>query len=148
VIKKAGLVKKVTFASQIGLEEVMKLMDTNLYGPWRMVQEFSFLLKKSTEGRIINISSGMGELAGLKADYPGYRISKASLNALTLMLADEFVPKGVLVYAMCPGWVKTDMGGPDAPRSVEEGADTAVWLATSEGIEPGKFYRDRKVINW
>ena len=118
LIKKTSLVKKIPKASQIELAEVKELMDTNLYGPWRMVQKFSALLQNSTEGRIINISSGMGELAGLKADYPAYRISKASLNALTIMLADEYASKGVLVYAMCPGWVKTDMGGPDADHEV------------------------------
>lgn len=147
-LKKSGVINTGNTASQIPRHEVELIMDTNLYGPWMMVQQFSFLLQKSNEGRVINMSSGMGELKSLKADYPGYRISKASLNALSIMLADEFDSKGVGVYAMCPGWVRTDMGGPDAPRSVAEGADTAIWLATAEGIESGKFYRDRKVIDW
>ena len=94
------------------------------------------------------MSSGMGELMGLDGNHPAYRISKASLNALTIMLARELKEKRICVNAMCPGWVRTDMGGPDAPRSVEEGADTAVWLAASDEIPCGKFFRDRNPIDW
>ena len=88
----------------------------------------------------------MGELGSLDSDYPAYRLSKAALNALTIMLSKE--SSKVKVNSMCPGWVRTDMGGPDAPRSVEEGADTAVWLATEDDIPAGKFFRDRNIIDW
>lgn len=148
VVKQIDLRPSDNRASGIPLDEVRFLMETNLYGAWRMAQAFKPLLLKSSAGRIINVSSGMGELSSLKGDYPAYRISKAALNALSIMLADELAPKGIQVNAMCPGWVRTDMGGPDAPRPVEEGADTAVWLATASHIESGKFYRDRKVIEW
>ncbi|MEN8224158.1 MAG: SDR family oxidoreductase [Bacteroidota bacterium] len=134
--------------SEVSLEEVNYIMETNLYGPWRMIRTFLPLIRKSPEGRIINISSGMGALNSLKGDYPAYRLSKSSLNAMTIMLSKELVETGICVNAMCPGWVRTDMGGPDAPRDVREGADTAVWLATEKKIPNGKFFRDRKIIDW
>lgn len=148
VLKNAGLLKPEVTATQIPLTEVRFLMETNLYGPWQMAQAFTPLLQKSKGGRIINVSSGLGELRTLKANYPAYRISKAGLNALTIMLADDLYRDGIIVNAMCPGWVRTDMGGPDAPRSVEQGAETAVWLATQPNIESGKFYRDKEIIDW
>ena len=90
----------------------------------------------------------MGQLKSLTGYYPGYSLSKSSLNALTIMLSNEMSRKGIKVNAICPGWVKTDMGGRDAPRNVSEGADTAVWLSTEKEIPTGKFFRDRKVIEW
>ena len=148
VLQKAGIIAMPAMASDIPFGEVKHIMETNLYGPWRMIQVFLPLLQKSDEGRIINMSSGMGELNGLGADYPAYRLSKSSLNVITIMLSQELSARGIIVNAMCPGWVKTDMGGPDAPREVSEGADTAVWLATEKEIPNGKFFRDRKVIDW
>ncbi|MBL7850105.1 MAG: SDR family oxidoreductase, partial [Cyclobacteriaceae bacterium] len=79
---------------------------------------------------------------------PAYCISKSLLNAITRHLAHELQPKGITVNAFCPGWVKTDMGGKSAPRSVEHGAETGVWLATAENTGGGKFFRDQKVIPW
>ena len=82
----------------------------------------------------------------MQGGYPAYRISKSGLNALTRILAAE--EGAVRVNSLCPGWVRTDMGGSGAPRSVEEGADTAVWLATDPDVGSGGFYRDRKPIPW
>ena len=147
-LEKAGLDFTGNRAAAVPLEQVRQTMETNLYGPWRMSQLFIPLLLKSESGRIINISSGMGQLGDLSGLYPAYRLSKASLNALTIMLARDLENLGIRVNAMCPGWVRTDMGGPDAPRSVEEGADTAVWLATNEEIPTGRFFRDRQEISW
>jgi NAD(P)-dependent dehydrogenase (short-subunit alcohol dehydrogenase family) len=113
-----------------------------------MIQVFLPLLEKGDGPRIINISSGMGELASLTGELPAYSLSKASLNALTIMFSNELKKKGIKVNAMCPGWVRTDMGGPNAPRPVEQGADTAVWLATEAHIPTGKFFQDRKEISW
>ncbi len=144
----SGIVVNKNRASSVAIDSVKSTLETNLYGPWRMIQVFLPLLKKSHEGRIINMSSGMGQFSAMSADYPAYRVSKSSLNALTLMLADELKNNGMKVNAMCPGWVRTDMGGPDAPRKVSQGADTAVWLALEEEIPTGKFYRDRRIINW
>lgn len=135
-------------AKDVPLTGVKEIMDTNFYGPWRMIQVFLPLILNSKGGRIINMSSGLGELGSLNGNYPGYSLSKSSLNAMTIMFANELKDQGVFVNAMCPGWVRTDMGGPNAPRDVSEGADTAVWLATAEKVPTGKFFRDRKEINW
>jgi NAD(P)-dependent dehydrogenase (short-subunit alcohol dehydrogenase family) len=148
VMRKAGIIQKENGASDVPLVHVKGIMETNFYGAWRMIQAFIPLLCKSENGRIINMSSGMGELKSLTGYYPGYSLSKASLNALTIMFSNELKEKGIMVNAMCPGWVKTDMGGPSAPRNVSEGADTAVWLATEENISTGKFFRDRNEIEW
>jgi NAD(P)-dependent dehydrogenase (short-subunit alcohol dehydrogenase family) len=148
LLRQTGLIRKRKNVTDIPLDQVKYLMETNFYGPWRLSQIFLPLLEKSENGRIINMSSGMGELKDLDGEYPAYRISKSSLNALTIMLAEGLKGKRISVNAMCPGWVKTDMGGPDAPRTVEQGADTAVWLATEEVIPTGKFFRDRREIDW
>jgi NAD(P)-dependent dehydrogenase (short-subunit alcohol dehydrogenase family) len=147
-LQNAGLISKRGNVADVSLDDVRIIMETNLYGAWRMCRVFLPILEKSENGRIINISSGMGEMETLAGDYSGYRMSKVSLNALTIMLANELKHKRMSVNAMCPGWVKTDMGGPNATREVSEGADTAVWLATEKQIPTGKFFRDRAEINW
>jgi NAD(P)-dependent dehydrogenase (short-subunit alcohol dehydrogenase family) len=147
-LRKAGIIPRQKGAENVSLQGVRTIMETNFYGPWRMIRAFLPLLLKSGDGRIINMSSGMGELKNLSGVSPGYSLSKSSLNALTIMFSNELKEKGIKVNAMCPGWVRTDMGGPDAPRNVGEGADTAVWLTTEKEIPTGKFFRDRKVIDW
>lgn len=100
-------------------------------------------------GRIVNVSSGMGQLADMGGGYPAYRMSKTCLNAMTRIMASELRGSNILVNAMCPGWVGTDMGGPGAYHSVEQGAETAVWLATLPDDGPqGGFFRDKKPIPW
>lgn len=129
------------------LDEMEQTIDTNLMGPIRTAKSFMSLLKESDDARIINLSSGMGELASLRSGgYAAYRLSKTSLNAFTILLASEL--QSVKVFAMCPGWVQTDMGGKGAPRPVSKGAETAVWLATDKQPASGNFYRDKKVISW
>ncbi len=94
-------------------------------------------------------SSGGGSMTDPIGGWsPAYCVSKSALNALTRHFAYELSSQKISVNAYCPGWVRTDMGGKSAPRSVEQGADTAVWLATADKIETGKFYRDRKIIPW
>lgn len=129
-------------------EDAKVVMDVNFYGPWRMILAFVPLLRKSTDARIINISSGMGQLRELDGNYPAYRMSKAGLNALTLMFSRQLENEGIRVNAVCPGWVRTAMGGPEAPLSVKEGADTPVWLANCENPPTGKFFKNRTIIEW
>jgi NAD(P)-dependent dehydrogenase (short-subunit alcohol dehydrogenase family) len=116
--------------------------------PLHLAQALAPLLKRSGVGRIVNMSSGMGTLSEMEGGYAAYRISKAALNAVTGILAAE-LRGAVAVNSMCPGWVKTDMGGANAERDVSQGADTAVWLALDAPQNlTGKFLRDRKVIPW
>lgn len=129
--------------------EFRRTLETNFFGVLRLVRTMLPLLEKSEDPRIINVSSGMGALDSMhEPGYVGYRFSKWALNGLTMMLAGEFADGRIKVNALCPGWVRTDMGGQNASRSVAEGADTAVWLATTEGVPTGKFFRDRKEIPW
>jgi NAD(P)-dependent dehydrogenase (short-subunit alcohol dehydrogenase family) len=138
-----------TNASDADLDEVRETLETNLYGAWRLTKTVLPLMRRNGYGRIVNLSSGMGQLAEMGGHSPSYRVSKASLNALTRMLTAELEGENVLVNSCCPGWVRTDMGGPNARRSVEEGADTPVWLATLPDDGPrGGFFRDRKPIPW
>ena len=123
--------------------------ETNVFGAVRMCREVVPHMRRLRYGRIVNVSSGLGQLHQMGAGSPAYRVSKASLNALTATLAAEVADAGILVNSMSPGWVRTDMGGEMAPRSVEEGADTAVWLAQLPSNGPtGQFFRDRKPIPW
>lgn len=131
------------------LNTLRQTMETNVYGPLLMCQALIPVMKQNNYGRIINLSSGLGQLSDMNGGFSAYRISKTSLNALTRIFNDELKDCNILVNSMCPGWVKTDMGGPGAMRSVSEGADTAIWLATLPDNGPrGKFFRDRKEIPW
>ncbi len=122
-------------------------MVTNVHGPLTVVKQFLPLFTKN--GRIIMTSSGGGSMTDAVGGWsPAYCISKSALNAMTRHLAYELSDRQIAVNAYCPGWVRTDMGGKSAPRNVEQGADTAVWLATTEHINSGLFFRDRKVIPW
>jgi NAD(P)-dependent dehydrogenase (short-subunit alcohol dehydrogenase family) len=106
-------------------------------------------MQRNDYGRIINMSSGLGQLTEMADSYPAYRISKTAINALTRMFSEELKGYNILVNSMSPGWVKTDMGGAQAPLTVEQGADTAVWLATlPDGGPSGKFFRERKEMAW
>lgn len=125
-----------------------KTIETNVLGALRVTRAFAPLLAKSKAPRVINVSSGGGQLTGGADGWsPAYCISKTALNGVTSQLAAA-LPK-FAVNSVCPGWVRTDMGGRNATRSVEEGADTIVWLATDAPQElTGKFLRDRKEIPW
>jgi NAD(P)-dependent dehydrogenase (short-subunit alcohol dehydrogenase family) len=133
----------------ISREQLVETFHTNTFGPVKVAQAFLPFLKKSRGARIINLSSGYGEIGGLSHNVPSYCLSKLTLNGVTIMLDQALRSEGIAVYVMCPGWVRTDMGGANAPRSVKEGADTAVWLATeAPQTLSGKLFRDRRAIPW
>jgi NAD(P)-dependent dehydrogenase (short-subunit alcohol dehydrogenase family) len=128
---------------------VKQTLETNLFGAWRLCQVCIPLMRERGFGRIVNVSSGAGRLTGMNGRLPAYRVSKTALNAVTRILADELSGSGILVNSADVGWVRTDMGGPNARSSVEEGADTPVWLATLSDEGPtGGFFRERRETSW
>jgi NAD(P)-dependent dehydrogenase (short-subunit alcohol dehydrogenase family) len=129
-------------AAGADLTVVRQALETNLLGAWQAVNAFLDLLLASGRGRIVNVSSGAGSLDGMGGGLPGYKVSKAALNALTLMLADELRSARVLVNSVCPGWVATDMGGPGG-RPVADGARSVLWAVDlPDGGPTGGFFRD------
>ncbi len=133
----------------VSLATVRETLETNTLGPLRMAQALLSLLAKSPAGRIVNVSSGMGALNDMEGGHAAYRISKTALNAVTRILAADLAAHRIAVNSMCPGWVRTDMGGAHAERDVAEGADTAVWLTLDAAQSlTGGFYRDREPIPW
>ncbi|HEV2718445.1 MAG TPA: SDR family oxidoreductase [Thermoanaerobaculia bacterium] len=121
----------------------------NTLGPFLMMQRFAKLLRQSGHGRVVNVSSGAGQLSSMSGYAPSYSTSKAALNAITILFANALRHDDVLVNCADPGWVRTDMGGSAAPRNVSEGADTIVWLATLPDDGPtGGFFHDRQRIAW
>ncbi len=133
----------------IPLEDYRDTLETNLLGAIAVCQAFVPGMAERRYGRVVNVSSGAGQLSGMSTYAPAYSISKAALNAFTKVLAATYRSRGVLVNAVDPGWVRTDMGGRHAPRSVEQGADTIVWLATlGDRGSSGGFFRDRRPIAW
>lgn len=133
----------------VSRERMVETLQTNTFGQLEVTQAFLPYLRQANAARVINVSSGYGQLEGLSAGVPSYCLSKLALNGLTIMLAESLQADRIAVNSMCPGWVRTDMGGPDASRSVEEGADTAVWLADEAPHElTGKMFRDRQEISW
>jgi NAD(P)-dependent dehydrogenase (short-subunit alcohol dehydrogenase family) len=149
LINNAGIIAAEDASGlEVPLATVRATLETNTLAPLHLAQTLAPLLKRSRAGRIVNVSSGMGALSDMQLGYAAYRISKAALNAVTGILAAA-LHGAVAVNSMCPGWVKTDMGGANAERDVSQGADTAVWLALDAPQElTGKFLRDRQVIPW
>ncbi|OBQ66769.1 SDR family oxidoreductase [Mesorhizobium loti] len=127
---------------------IREAFETNVFGAWRVAAAFASLLGAGGHGRLVNVSSEGGSLASMGAGAPAYSTSKAALNALTRVLAAELRGSGVLVNAICPGWVATDMGGPGG-RPVAQGAAGIVWAATLPDDGPtGGFFRDGKRLPW
>ena len=130
-------------------DAMQRTLDINLLGAWRLTAALVPLLRASGHGRVVNLSSGMGQLSDMGTRSPAYRVSKAGINVMTRVLAGELREDGVLVNSACPGWVKTDLGGGGAHREIDEGADTPVWLATlPDGGPTGGFFRNREPIPW
>jgi NAD(P)-dependent dehydrogenase (short-subunit alcohol dehydrogenase family) len=131
------------------LDRVKESMEANLFGAWRLCEAAIPLMQRNGYGRIVNVSTGLAALEDMGGGSPGYRVSKTALNALTRILASELRGSGILVNAVNPGWVQTDMGGSGATRSVEEGAEALVWAATLPNSGPtGGFFRDRQPVSW
>ena len=131
------------------LDAFRDTFETNCFGVVEVCREFVPPMAERGYGRIVNVSSGAGQLSRMSTYAPAYSMSKAALNAFTRLLAHTYRDAGVLANAVDPGWVRTDMGGRSAPRSVQQGADTAVWLATLPDRGPsGGFFRDRREIAW
>ena len=127
---------------------ILKTIETNAMGPLTLIQSIVPHMIENDYGRIINISSGMGQLENMNGHWPGYRMSKCSLNALTKILSDEVADHNIYINSVCPGWVRTDMGGNSASLSVEQGVESIVWLATCDDSPKGKFISNKKEINW
>ena len=126
-----------------------RTFDATVFGAIEVCRVFAPEMARAGYGRIVNVSSGAGQLSTMSTYAPAYSMSKAALNAFTRILANTYRGAGVLVNAVDPGWVRTDMGGPSAPRSPQEGAETIVWLATlPDGGPTGGFFRDRRPIPW
>jgi NAD(P)-dependent dehydrogenase (short-subunit alcohol dehydrogenase family) len=149
LISNAGIISDEEASGlEVKLSTLRATLETNTLAPLHVAQTLAPLLKRSVAGRIVNMSSGMGALSEMEGGYAAYRISKVALNAVTRILAAK-LGGAVAVNSMCPGWVRTDMGGANAERDVSQGADTAVWLALDAPQDlTGKFLRDRKVIAW
>jgi NAD(P)-dependent dehydrogenase (short-subunit alcohol dehydrogenase family) len=149
LINNAGIIAKGEApALKVELATVRETLETNALGPLHLAQALAPLLQRGSSPRIVNMSSGMGALTDNAGGYAAYRMSKTLLNGVTAILAAELAGE-IAVNSVCPGWVKTDMGGAGAPRDVAEGADTAVWLALdAPATLTGKFVRDRTVIPW
>lgn len=150
LVNNAGIYdREDTSILDLSIDRLLHTLQTNTFGAIRVAQACWRLLEKSQAGRIINVSSGLGQLADMDHETPAYCISKTALNAVTRQLAGAGRAWGIAVNSICPGWVRTDMGGPNAHRSVEEGVDTIVWLAAEAPQDlTGQFLRDRQPIPW
>ncbi len=129
-------------------EAIQRALDTNFFGAYRLTIALLGLLRESAHARIVNVSSGMGGVAEMGGWTPGYRVSKAAMNAMTRILSTELKDEGILVNSACPGFVDTDMGGPmGATKTVQDGASGIVWLATLPDDGPtGGFFRDQRPV--
>ncbi|HEY9821691.1 MAG TPA: SDR family oxidoreductase [Candidatus Sericytochromatia bacterium] len=151
LVNNAGIYLDASNASVLEVEPtlILQTLQTNTLGPLRLTQKLVPLLAQSNAGKVINVSSGGGQLTDMSDWAPAYSLSKTALNAVTGMMAAALRDKHIVVNSICPGWVRTDMGGSGASRSVQQGADTVTWLATEAPSDlTGKFLRDQKVIPW
>lgn len=136
---------------ELSIEKLQRVLETNVYGPLLVTQAFWPLLERGEDARVINVSSGMGRLHDMKNDQPAYSLSKTALNALTRQFADLGAGENgakISVNSICPGWVKTDMGGQEAPRTPAQGASIIVKLATMENPPSGGYLNEDGDINW
>lgn len=157
LINNAGvLIDKVDYVGEDLFEHlrhdknnIAQTLDTNIIGPYLLCEAFGPIMRKQRYGRIVNISSSMGQLSEMQEGFAAYRISKAGVNAVTRIFSAVYKGHNVLVNSICPGWVKTDMGGPNAQREIDEGISGIIWAATlPDGGPTGGFFRDKHPIPW
>lgn len=148
----AGILGEARYTSsilEVSWHDLQEVVNTNVMGAIRLAALVVPLMKRRDAGCIVNVSSGMGQLHNMQAGAPVYRLSKTALNAATRILSRELADTRIRVNSVCPGWVRTDMGGPDATLGVEEGAKGIVWAATLPATGPtGGFFRHGKAIEW
>ena len=143
LVNDAGIAGPIEPLHENETADVDATLAVNLRGPVILTKRALPLLLERPGGLVVNVSSGMS------GTYPAYRIAKAGLNALTTHLHGEYSHRGLIANAACPGWVRTDLGSPNAPKNAVEGADTPVWLTTFRpGSTAGRFWRDREIIDW
>jgi NAD(P)-dependent dehydrogenase (short-subunit alcohol dehydrogenase family) len=136
-------------ASDLDLAVAEEAWQVNALGAWRLAQAAIPHMRARGWGRIVNVSSEAGSLASMGAPMPAYNVAKAALNAITRVLAADLRGTGILVNAVCPGWARTDMGGPGAPRSAQDGAASALWAVDLPDDGPtGGFFRDGRALPW
>jgi NAD(P)-dependent dehydrogenase (short-subunit alcohol dehydrogenase family) len=140
---------KSTAVSDVSFQTVLETFQVNSLGPYIVTQRLLPLIAKSPGGRIVNVSSGMGGLSEMGPGYPAYRMSKTALNAFTKLLSQELKNTKIKVNSVCPGWVKTDMGGANATRELGEGVQSIIWAALLPEDGPtGGYFRDGKSLAW
>lgn len=147
LVNNAGIIVNSTNATDLEIRDLQTTLETNLYGPLLTSRYILPLLRKAQKGKIINVSSEMGSLNDMYGGYGAYRISKTALNSLTGVLAKELTGQ-VDVFSVCPGWVKSDMGGAGAPRTLSQGAESIMACIRGENLISGGFYRDGKQLNF
>ena len=150
LINNAGITDGDQHASNIPADEVRRVLEVNLLGAWQCAAAAIPIMLSQQYGRIVNITSRLASLTTMTSgSEPAYRVSKTALNALTRVLAADVADTGILINACSPGWIRTDLGGPNAPGSVEQGASTPVWLATLPTHGPtGGFFADHAPGAW
>jgi NAD(P)-dependent dehydrogenase (short-subunit alcohol dehydrogenase family) len=149
LVNNAGIYGTFEGVAGYDLADAREVIETNVFGPWRLIQAALPLLRRSASPRIVNVSSGAGQLAEMGGGGTAYRLSKAALNALTRTMAADLEGSPILVNVVDPGWVKTRMGGRSAPRTPESAADAVLFLATlPSGAPSGFFWRGKTRIPW
>ncbi|KAL6075484.1 Short-chain dehydrogenase [Balamuthia mandrillaris] len=151
LVNNAGIMTEYPGKSflDIDIETIDKVMRTNTYGPLLLSQAIVPLMKQQRSGRIINVSSTLGQLSTMNGKNVSYRLSKVALNGLTRIMAAELQEFNIQVHSMCPGWVATDLGTARAPKTPEQGAETVLWLATTnEDLGNGGFFKNKQRIPW
>lgn len=147
LINNAGVMQDHGSVVDLDPDLLRRTLETNAFGPLEVIRQFLPVMPRG--GKIINLSSGLGSLNDMQSYAPAYSLSKTLVNGLTRQFAAALIGRGIMVNSVCPGWVRTDMGGSAAPRPVQLGAETVVWLALDAPMDvTGKFLRDKKEISW